>query len=729
LSNPTPTLTETEGKPPHKLWARWTGPAIFAIYTLLALLFTMPAPLTVTSAIVGDGHDGWQDAWEMWWLNRALQTGSPPYHFSTLYAPDGATLYIHSLNPIEIVLALPVQWLFGVIPAYNFAAWLALILTAFGGYLLGRDVTGSRLAGFIAGLVVGFAPHQFAHLLGHLDVVSIQFFVLGVWCLYRAIHSAGRPALVWSLWSAACLSASALTHPYSLISAIIAMLLMGTYYSLRKRDAGKRWLSLAKTALSLLVGLAVVSPFLFAMFRQVAGPDAPRRREITEDSVRSEIKYYSADLLAHFIPSPFHPLWGGASRQALEPMQGGLSEKVVFPGYAVMVLALVGAISSSTRRKARPWWLLALLGFVISLGPSLHIGGVDTGLTLPADLLYSLPGTFLVRVPARFNILVMLGLAVCAALGAQALLRHPRVASWRPYSLAALPLLIGLEFFTAPYRTSPFEVEAWWDRVAVDRSAYSAVLEVPFDRATPDPLRWQIASGLPLAGGYLSRQPVYPLSSGVPPFSEFGLNRIIEIPLFDRTRDTLCRPLPAEAIYLDLLRLARVRYVVLHLDKLSPDDPRLTLAARLFPVPPIYKSDTLAVYDTGGGEPAPGLFGVVEDIEDWYPFEEGTFRWSNRTQARLQVWSGSEQEVSLKFKLASFNVKRNVIISTGDDLLGAGRVDPPGRIFTLEWRAPKGFSTILISASGPPIPPASVGVGDDQRPLSISLADCTYARK
>src|SRR5439155_19655752 len=121
--------------------------------------------------------------------------GLPPYHFSTLYAPDGATNYLHSLNPIEIILTLPIQWLLGVIPAYNSACWMAIFMTAFGGYLLSREVTGSRLAGFVAGLALGFAPHQFAQLLGHMDVASIYFFVLCTWCLYRSFGVTGRQAV------------------------------------------------------------------------------------------------------------------------------------------------------------------------------------------------------------------------------------------------------------------------------------------------------------------------------------------------------------------------------------------------------------------------------------------------------------------------------------------------------------------------------------------------------
>src|SRR5688500_18921826 len=73
--------------------------AVFGLYVLLALAFTWPAPMGAGVGIMGSGTDGWQDAWEMWWMNQAITNGLPPYHFATLYAPNGVTNFLHSFNP------------------------------------------------------------------------------------------------------------------------------------------------------------------------------------------------------------------------------------------------------------------------------------------------------------------------------------------------------------------------------------------------------------------------------------------------------------------------------------------------------------------------------------------------------------------------------------------------------------------------------------------------------
>jgi hypothetical protein len=718
-----------------ELNARWADLAVLGAYLLLALLFTWPIALNFTSSIVGGGGDGWQETWEMWWMNRAIQTGTPPYHFATLYAPTGATNYLHSFNPIEIILTLPVQWALGPIASYNTACLLALVMTAFGTYLLCRDVTKSRYAGFVGGLVLGFAPHQFGQLLGHMDVASIQFFVLGVWCLYRSFEAQSQRLWVWLLWSAVCVAASVLSHPYALIRAIVVMLFMGLYWSFKRRKEAGGWRPIAGSVMAIAVGLAAVSPLLFAIVGQLTGPDAPRRRDVPAE-IEAERQIFSADLMAYVIPSPFNPIWRQASMDAQRTITGGYAEQIVFPGYVALALGVVSLLARSTRRRALLWWLVALVGFLLSLGPVLRIWGSSTGIPMPASLFYMLPGSFMVRVPSRLSIIFMLGLAVCVALGIKAIKGSSLARSLKQGLLLIVPLLIGFEFFPGPYPLGSFEsgrfkVEPWQESVASGNLEGAAVLHIPFEPGDAQPLKWQIASGFPIAGGYLSREPVNALTGGVPPFTEVSLNMRYEPPFFDRARDTLCMPRPQDSDYPDIMRLANVRYALLHTSQLQPDDPRRNFVARLFSSPPIYKSDTLEVYDTGGGDAPPDLLGAVEDVMEWFPVESGRFRWALGTNSNhIHLWSGSDREVVLRFKLRSYGQDREVTISTNGRPLAHDSLPEAKEVpFDLAWQLPKGFSTVLIQVSGKGITPVSLGQGTDTRPLTIGLSDCRYSAK
>ena len=53
-------------------------------YLALTLLMTYPLVSEFARAIPGDGFDGWQNVWNLWWVKRALlvlrwigQSGSP----------------------------------------------------------------------------------------------------------------------------------------------------------------------------------------------------------------------------------------------------------------------------------------------------------------------------------------------------------------------------------------------------------------------------------------------------------------------------------------------------------------------------------------------------------------------------------------------------------------------------------------------------------------------------
>jgi hypothetical protein len=158
-------------------------------------------------------------------------------------------------------------------------------------------------------------------------------------------------------------------------------------------------------------------------------------------------------------------------------------------------------------------------------------------------------------------------------------------------------------------------------------------------------------------------------------------------------------------------------------------DPRISTARRIFPAGPVYSNGPLSIYDTGGVEAQTSLFGLVEDTEDWLPVEEERFRWTAYNYVRLHVWSGAERTAQVHLKLGSFALERNVAITTGAGTLLTDKIGTGGRTFDLEWQVPKGFSTLVITADGRAIAPASIGIGDDRRPLVMNLSECRYSAK
>ncbi len=180
-------------------------------YLLATLLFTWPLATNLTTAIPGDSFDGWQNYWNQWWIKQALIDRLVwPLHTDILYAPTGVNLYFQTLNPFNGLATLPIQLTGGLIAAYNAVVFLSWVLGGYGMFLLARWVIGQRrtgsrtcrdlqlpgtLAAFVAGLVYTLSPFHMAHLLGHMQVMSLEWLPFYILYLLRAIQPEPKPAM------------------------------------------------------------------------------------------------------------------------------------------------------------------------------------------------------------------------------------------------------------------------------------------------------------------------------------------------------------------------------------------------------------------------------------------------------------------------------------------------------------------------------------------------------
>ncbi|MGC8782022.1 MAG: hypothetical protein ACP5UQ_14265, partial [Anaerolineae bacterium] len=83
-------------------WTRGVAAGALIGYLLLTLAFTYPLALNFTRAIPGDGFDGWQNYWNLWWMKAALlEKHTWPFFTDLLYHPTGVSLLFHTLNPFN----------------------------------------------------------------------------------------------------------------------------------------------------------------------------------------------------------------------------------------------------------------------------------------------------------------------------------------------------------------------------------------------------------------------------------------------------------------------------------------------------------------------------------------------------------------------------------------------------------------------------------------------------
>ena len=163
------------------------------------------------------------NAWILAWNADRLRHGLRGFWDAPFFYPYADTLaFSEHLLGIGIFTA-PIQWLTGnPIIAQN-AAFLASYLLAGGGmYLLVRDLTGSRLAGFVSGVAFAFLPYRTFDT--RIQVLLYGWTPLALWGLQRYYTTGRRSPLV--VFAAAFLL-QGLSNGYAFYSAAAAVVVVG----------------------------------------------------------------------------------------------------------------------------------------------------------------------------------------------------------------------------------------------------------------------------------------------------------------------------------------------------------------------------------------------------------------------------------------------------------------------------------------------------------------------
>jgi hypothetical protein len=442
--------------PKDTLSLRSTLPAL-AAYLFLTILMTWPASLYLTEAIPGDGFDGWQNYWNLWWVKQALLVQrTNPFFTPYLYAPNGVSLLFHTLNIFNGLWTLPLQLNFGLAIAYNSVVLLSFSLAGYGGYLLSLYTLtrlfpsgrGLRLAAFSGGLIFTMSPFHMAHLLGHMQVFSMIWPPFYILWLLRSLdpwattltpppHQRRNTAI-----SSLYLILAGLVDWYHALYLLIftGLVLLWTLWrrwralsgNLPERIGiqGTSTLKFLKVSLSsynsllqplwivLAIGLGfgvVLSPLLMPMI------GAARTRADLETGLFQNITL-SADLLAFVLPSELHPLWGDWAKTIASNFSSTTSERLIFAGYVPLALALFIVMRRWVEPIVKFWAFIVLVFFILALGPYLHIGGhiitvAGRPLPLPYFLLYYIiPFLNLTRSLSRYDLMIMLGLGVLSSI-------------------------------------------------------------------------------------------------------------------------------------------------------------------------------------------------------------------------------------------------------------------------------------------------------------------------
>lgn len=526
----------------HPIAHRRRSAAVFGLFTALALLMTYPLVLHLDRG-VRDPGDPLLNSWILAWNDHKIASLDWKGLFdANIFYPNKRTLAYSEFLFTQSLAALPVNLISGnPILAHNLILLLAFITSGFGMYLLASDLTRSRSAGVIAGVIYAFCPFMFAHL-SHIQVLSAGGLPLTFLFLHRFFANGSRGDL-WLLTLFFILQVLANSY-YALYLTLFAGLFILYHMSRRRRWTDSRlWLRLG---VFVLVVAAVAGPFFYQYAR------------LQQEMGFSREVGYAARPINYLATSPINRVYGKITAFARSPegelYPGGIAVVLMLTAFLTGVRPAVERAKFPSRRTVnrRVWaarflldglmavWLAIVLSIIYGRGFDLTLPGVlkihahsllNPLLTLaalvigraavavlfkekadrivlrgepplliygailvlavlfsmgpkgPYYLLYRfVPGFAGLRVASRFQVFVVFSVAVLAAFGWRALSRKSGGLG-RPVCAAVVTALLLVEYFSAPIPMKMMPLKRAFPRVYHWLSSSDAdpgpILELP----------------------------------------------------------------------------------------------------------------------------------------------------------------------------------------------------------------------------------------------------------
>jgi hypothetical protein len=397
----------------------------------------------------------------------------------------------------------------------------------------------------VAGTIFGLLPYRIEHIM-HLELQWSQWMPLACWALHRTVwHGRVRDGVLTATFVMAQLVSC-------IYYAVFLVLVLGASAPLLLMARNRA--PLGRIGRALVVGALVWSGPLVAY----SAPYRTNQREFGGGRAAWEIDVWSATPRSFLAVPPENRLYG-----ALTSTLAG-SESRLMPGALAALLAIAGAWWTRRRVETRMYVAVLTISAVLALGTNTVIYRWLLAVVSPLQGL---------RVPARFGMVMALGVAVLAGLGAACVLARLRRPLLRHALGAALVGTCVLE-----YASNLGPLQAWVQRAPVYAlwlrgQPQGAVLELPAPRSWALPLHdaeWSYLGrfhGHPMVNGYSGYYPRQYLDL---------LNTLVRFP---------------NAASLEALREHGVRYIVLHEDRYYQRDflefdtrlrgtPGLTFAGR-----------------------------------------------------------------------------------------------------------------------------------------------------
>jgi hypothetical protein len=543
-------------------------------------------------------------------------------------------LTLHNYTTAANIVAFPLLPLFGIVATFNLLILASTALSAYVMFLFLRERVQDEAAAWIGGLLFGFSPFMTARQMAHFSLVQAAALPAFALVLYRLRSGmptvrqsiAGGAVVAWAFlsdpyYAVYCVVLAVFfvlsevfvvdgrteRAPFRLRAAldVAIMALAGLTAAILIRGGGRidflgvrvsmtrlytpvliltvlagirAWLALRpriewrNRPLKGFIGVALVGGttciVLLAPVLSAMGTHLGDNRWISP-RIWWRSSAPGVDLLAFLVPNPVGTLSGWVASGWLARMPDGLYENVASIPWTA-TFAVAAALLYAGLRLPFYWTAFTAAMAVLALGPFINIAGWNTHIPTPWALLRYLPVVGAARMPTRFTILLMLGVAGLLAFAVRAL-RQRSARPWVPTVIVGGLLLV--ELAPMPRELHMVRVPVFYRTIAEDPRDVK-VLQLPFglrdglSSAGDYSASTQFLQAFhekPVLGGYLSRLP----RGGVARYRRVGLLRI----LLDLSEGL---PVEAERLEADLPQARadaarlKVGYVVVDTHRASP---------------------------------------------------------------------------------------------------------------------------------------------------------------
>jgi hypothetical protein len=709
-------MKENHKSPGSRLADSWYGVLLLSGLISFVMMYHHIVPLSGILFTDGPAGNDWgQMVWNLWFVNDALSGGHNPYYTNLLYYPVGANLTHHTLGAGFFPITLLTKLVFRGDPLYPVYAYHLIVLLCFAlllacSYFVLRELSFTRMASATAASAYAFSDYYQAHTL-HLNLIPGFFIPLTALFLVRAY----RDPRSRNLHYAAVVAAAAVYFTeyalYIYLAALVFVLVMLCFREERRRLLEfLRQSQVKRLSLSLALFVLVLIPFGINFTRGTVINPAP-----------IETSSFSANLAAFFIPGENHSLLTKAFGPLNARVTSGVGGWEAFLGYTLIVFGVLGLLTSRLRIVLCAG-ISALVFYLLCLGSTLKVFGVDTGVPMPYALLTNVPPFAMGRTPVRFLAIASFFLMLIAAGGMSWLQQLLEQRHGRRWAMGVVFIVLALTVAGA-YTPTPRK-QAFTLPETLPASVAGPVFNVPLRLKDGYGALLQTLHHQPIATGYLART------------SPETRQRFLQLKkVYDQGGTEFCDRIAALGFrsiivtsgeILAPLELSKCGLPII--DLRTDESWRRGYPARIVGEGPAFPEYTQGTIDFGLAFAEKNA--APPDKFLWYGWSERerNFRWTDRGIATITFALNAVSARTLRLRMAPFLAVGKLERQRVEVLLNDHRIAS----LTLSDATPKDFEielpvsalrnqNVLMFRLPDAASPQSLGVSEDTRLLGISV--------